>query len=263
MRISCIQMDMAFGRPDENFKTAERLIRQTVREERPDTVVLPETWSTGYFPQNDTESFCETDCERSRAFFSALTAELGVNIVAGSVMNLRDGRVYNTALVFDRTGRCAAEYDKTHLFTPMNEHKHFSFGDHRTVFELDGEKCGIIICYDLRFTEFVRTLALDGIHILFVVSQWPDKRVKHLDALTKARAIENQMFVVCCNSCGKAGETVFGGHSSVTDPWGEVLAHAGTEEQVITADCDLSVISDIRSSINVFNDRRPELYSVN
>lgn len=260
MRVSCIQLDMALGAVDENYEKAERLIRQTVRQQHSDVVVLPETWSTGYFPRENIQKYCEHDCDRSRAAFSALSSELGVNIVAGSVMNLRDGKVFNTAQAFDREGRRVAQYDKTHLFTPMDEHKYFSFGDSVCVFELDGEKCGIAICYDLRFTEFIRTMALDGIHMLFVVSQWPDKRTAHLDALVKARAIENQMFVVCCNSCGKADGSVFGGHSSITDPWGETLAHAGAEEQIITADCDFSIIKDIRSSINVFNDRRPELY---
>ena len=260
MRISCIQMNMLENRPAENRAHAEALVRAAVRADRPDTVVLPETWNLGFAPGSMDAAAADRDGQETIALMSALSKELSVNIVAGSVVSRRADGIYNTAYVFDRTGACVASYDKTHLFTPMDEHKYFSFGDSVCVFELDGEKCGIAICYDLRFTEFIRTMALDGIHMLFVVSQWPDKRTAHLDALVKARAIENQMFVVCCNSCGKADGSVFGGHSSITDPWGETLAHAGAEEQIITADCDFSIIKDIRSSINVFNDRRPELY---
>ena len=98
--------------------------------------------------------------------------------------------------------------------------------------------------------------------MLFVVSQWPAARIPHLRALTVARAIENQMFVVCCNSCGDAGETHYGGFSAIIDPWGETLALAAENEQILTAECDLDILDGIRSSINVFRDRRPELYQI-
>ena len=98
--------------------------------------------------------------------------------------------------------------------------------------------------------------------LLFVVSQWPEKRSLHLQTLSRARAIENQMFLVLCNSCGTAGETRYGGGSALIDPWGETLAQAGREEEILAADLDFSVIDGIRSSINVFRDRRPELYHV-
>ena len=131
-------------------------------------------------------------------------------------------------------------------------------------FELDGTKCALIICYDVRFPELTRTMTVRGVDILFMVSQWPLVRVPHLDALTRARAIENQMFVTCCNSAGKAGDTLYGGNSSITDPWGEVLAHAvGHDEEFVSADCNTDILSGIRNNINVFRDRRPELYKVN
>ncbi|MBQ1281005.1 MAG: carbon-nitrogen family hydrolase, partial [Oscillospiraceae bacterium] len=183
-------------------------------------------------------------------------------IVAGSVSNLRNGKVYNTACVFDRAGSCIAEYDKTHLFSPMGEDKYFAKGDHLCAFSLDGIQWGLIICYDLRFPELVRSLALQGMEMLFVVSQWPDVRIGHLTALCTARAIENQCYVVNCNGCGTAGETRYGGTSSIVDPWGKTLALAGTEEEILTAECDLSILQNIRTTINVFADRRTELYNI-
>ena len=92
--------------------------------------------------------------------------EYGVNIVAGSVSNLRGGKIFNTAAVFDRKGACIAEYDKMHLFTPMGEDGFYARGDHICVFALDGIRCGVIICYDLRFPELTRRLSLDGIPFL-------------------------------------------------------------------------------------------------
>lgn len=262
MKVSCIQLQMKFCDVQYNFEKVKELIHDTVKKEKPDVVVLPETWSTGYYPKDDLMSFCEADGVHSKRTFSLLAKELNVSIVAGSVATLKNGKVYNTAYVFNRNGELVGEYDKTHLFTPMDEHKFFEDGEKPITFDLDSHKCGIAICYDIRFPELIRTLALDGIEMLFVVSQWPDKRAEHLKVLSTARAIENQMFVAVCNSCSEADGVRFGGNSRIIDPWGNVLTQAGADEEVITADCDFSVISEIRSSINVFNDRKPEIYNL-
>lgn len=258
MKISCLQMDMALGRAEENFAHAEAMIRQAMRE-KPDVIVLPETWDTGYFPQNVAD-LADRDGQRTKQVIGALAREFSVNILAGSVSNIREGKLYNTAMVFDRTGECIASYDKTHLFTPMGEQMVYTPGDHLCRFKLDGAACGVIICYDIRFPELTRSLALEGLDVLFVVSQWPKERISHLRSLTVARAVENQMFVVCCNSCGTADETVYGGNSAVIDPWGQTIVSGGEKENILTADADLCILSSIRDSIHVFRDRRPELY---
>ena len=261
MKISCIQMDMLLGDADWNFSHAEALVREAVTAERPDAVVLPETWNTGFFPR-DLAPCADHNGERTKAVFSSLARELNVNIVCGSVANQRADGFYNTAYVFDRSGEVAAEYDKTHLFTPSGEHEYFRSGSHTCRFQLDGRRCGLITCYDIRFPELTRTMTLEGVDLLFVVAQWPEKRTMHLETLARARAIENQMFLALCNSVGTAGETRCGGHSAIIDPWGEYLAKAGEVEETITGEADFSVIEGIRSSINVFRDRRPELYNI-
>lgn len=259
MKVSCLQMNMKLGCPEENFAHAEQLICNAMKD-TPDVLVLPETWNTGFFPKGNLAELSCKDGDEVKSRIGALAKQYGVNIVAGSVSNVRDGKVFNTAMVFDRDGQCMAEYDKTHLFTPMGEDDYYTCGDHLCCFTLDGVKCGIIICYDTRFPELTRSLALQGLDMLFVVSQWPKERIFHLRTLTTARAIENQMFVVCCNSCGTAGKTVYGGNSAIIEPFGKTLALGGENEEIITADCDIEISSDIRSSIPVFRDRRQELY---
>ena len=261
MKITCIQMDMKFAEPDANFARAKELIEEAM-ENSPDVIVLPETWNTGFFPKENLSELCDDDCARVKAEIGALAKQYSVNIVAGSVSNLRDGIVFNTATVFDRSGNCIASYDKTHLFTPMGEDQYFTAGDHLCRFTLDGKNCGLIICYDIRFPELTRSLALQGLDLLFVVSQWPKVRTFHLRTLTTARAIENQTFLVCCNSCGRAGETVYGGNSAIIDPWGETLALAEETEILLSAECDFSVLDQIRSSIPVLRDRRPAIYQL-
>ena len=261
MKVTCIQMDMLLAQPEANFAHAEELISKAMAE-KPDVLVLPETWNVGFFPKENLADLCDQDGAMVKERIGGLAKKFSVNIVAGSVGNVRDGKVYNTAMVFDRKGDCIASYDKTHLFTPMGEDNYFQKGDHVARFQLDGVQCGIIICYDVRFPELTRTLTVPSLDMLFVVSQWPKIRTFHLRSLTVARAIENQMFVVCCNSCGTAGETVYGGNSAIIDPWGETLALAGEKEELLTADCDLQILQNIRGSIPVFRDRRPELYNV-
>ena len=261
MKVTCLQMNMKLGCPKENFTLAEKLIVESVKAQ-PDVIVLPETWNTGFFPkENLAELSCKNGYEVNNRI-GELAKKYKVNIVAGSVSNVRGGKVYNTAFVFDRAGSCIAEYDKIHLFTPMGEDDYYTCGNHLCRFELDGVKCGIIICYDVRFPELTRSLALQGLDILFVVSQWPKERIFHLRTLTTARAIENQMFVACCNSCGTADKTVYGGNSVIIEPFGKTLALAGENEEIITAACDMQILSDIRNSIPVFRDRRSELYKI-
>lgn len=209
MKLTCIQMDMVLGAPDANFARAEALVRRAA-EEGPDVIVLPETWNTGFFPE-DLAAAADVDGARTKSVFGPLARELGVNIVCGSTAVRRGEAFYNAAHIFDRSGALIAEYDKTHLFSPSGEDAHFRAGDKLCLFELDGRPCGLIICYDLRFPELARILALKGAEMLFVVSQWPAARLMHLETLSRARAIENQMFVCLCNSA--ASDTRCGGHS--------------------------------------------------
>ena len=259
MKVSCLQMKMELGNPSENFLHAKQMIRRAVKE-HPDVLVLPETWNTGFFPKTGLAELSSHDLAEVKEHIGGLAMEYGVNIVAGSVSNLRGGKIFNTAAVFDRKGACIAEYDKTHLFTPMGEDGFYTRGDHLCVFSLDGIKCGVIICYDLRFPELTRRLSLDGIEMLFVVSQWPRERIAHLRCLTAARAIENQIFVVNCNSCSAADSTVYGGTSAVIDPLGRTLALAEETEEILSAECDMNLAEKIRDSIPVFRDRHPGLY---
>ena len=257
MKISCVQMDMRLGDVEYNFAHAQDLVRLAVDRDGPDVVVLPETWNTGFFPQ-ELAPCADDDGKATKALCSALAKELHINIVAGSVANRRADGYYNTAYVFDRSGNLVAEYDKTHLFTPSGEHNFFRMGSRTCRFTLEGIPCGLIICYDIRFPELIRSLTVQGVDLLFVVSQWPAKRAMHLDTLARARAIENQTFLALCNSA--AADTACAGHSAIIDPWGEYLAKAGETEEIISADLDFSVIQGIRESINVFRDRRPDLY---
>ena len=259
MKISAVQMDMKLDVPQENFVHAETLICRAAAES-PDVILLPETWNTGFCPRAGLAPFCDDDGAETKRRIGALAQKFGVNIVAGSVSTLRNGCIYNTAYVFDRAGACIAEYDKTHLFSYQDEDKFYTPGDALCIFSLDGVRCGLVTCYDIRFPEFVRTLALCGVEVLFVPAQWPAVRQQHWETLLTARAIENQFFIAACNSC--ATDTQCGGSSRILDPLGAVLAAAGSSETILSAVLDIGAVADTRAKITVYRDRRPELYRI-
>lgn len=261
MRTAIVQMDMKFKDIDENFKKVDRLMR-SANEKSVDVISLPETWSTGFFPKEDIFKYSDHNGNKTKSFLGGLAKELKVNIIGGSVLNNKNNKIYNTSFIFNREGQCIAEYDKIHLFSYMNENHYFHPGDSFKTFYIDGIKCGIIICYDIRFLELIRSLALKDISILFVVAQWPKARVMHWTILNIARAIENQFYVVCNNSCGTADETIYAGNSAIIDPWGEVLAKGSDSEEIIIHDIDLKVVEKIRNTLHVFKDRRPDVYKI-
>jgi len=259
VKISCIQMNVRAGNPEENFSRAEQLIQKAAKQ-RPDVILLPELWNTGFAPGKIDPALADDDGARTKAFCAGLAKQFGINLVAGSVLTRKSGMLYNTAYVFDRTGDCIAEYDKTHLFSPSGEGEAYTAGEQIITFPLDGVDCGIMICYDLRFTELARAMALSGAKVLFIPAEWPRQRTEQMRTLLPARAIENQQFAALCNGCGTAYGTQFGGSSAIVDPLGKLLAKAGQRETIITAEIDFSMQEKIRQSLPVFLDRRPKLY---
>lgn len=259
MKVSCLQMDVLPSQPEENFAHAAALIEEAMAQQ-PDVIVLPESFDISFLPRNATPELYENSYRRTIREIGDLAKRYSVNIVAGSVSNYQDGKLYNTCCVFDRTGQLVTTYDKVHLFTHVGEDKRYQKGEALGAFQLDGVRCGVIICYDVRFPEIVRTMCLDGLDVLFVVCQWPKARIEMLQTLCRTRAIENQIFVACCSACGAAGDRVCGGGSRIFGPAGEILAAAEEAETILCADCELEGLQGLRNSFPVFRDRRPELY---
>ncbi|MCP3771906.1 carbon-nitrogen family hydrolase [Paenibacillus sp. MZ04-78.2] len=258
--LALLQMDIAIGEPDRNFAKLESLLHEAVAHDtKPDVIVFPEMWNTGY-ALDRIQELADHYGERTEALLSAFSRKNGVNIIGGSIAEKRDDGVYNTIFAYDRQGNRAGDYSKIHLFRLMDEEKFLQSGDRAGELQLDGIPAGMMICYDIRFPELARKLALGGAQILFVPAEWPNPRLHHWRTLLMARAIENQMFVVSCNRVGMSGKTEFFGHSMVIDPWGEVLAEGEEAETIVRASVDLSQVPAVRSKIPVFEDRRPSLY---
>ncbi len=260
LRIALVQMNIVAGDPEANFgKMMAKLDEAATAQPKPDFIVLPEMWNTGY-ALDRIQSIADENGERTKAAISDWCRKHGIAVHAGSIAERNASGVTNTTYIFDAQGEEIGQYSKIHLFQLMNEHLHLEAGEQPGRFELGGVAAGTMICYDIRFPELARKLALDGAKILFVPAEWPHPRLHHWRTLLQARAIENQMYVVSCNTVGESGGASFFGHSMVIDPWGEVIAEAEEKEMIMYADIDLGLVDEVRGRIPVFADRRPTLY---
>lgn len=260
MRIGIFQFDVRLGEPEANHHLVERALEEeSAKGALPRALVLPELWSTGYALERANE-LASPEGKESARFLGELAKRYGMWFVGGSVLAKTTGGFANRAQVINPKGELVATYDKIHLIRLMEEDKYFIRGRKRCLFDLDGIKAACVICYDIRFPELARRLALEGAKILFVSSEWPKERIEHWRILLSSRAIENQMYVVACNRCGSSAGTTFGGHSMIIDPWGSILYEAEEEEAFGTAEVDIAKVDEVRKFLPVFEDRLPEAY---
>lgn len=258
VRISLAQMNVVLGQPDVNVEKARLLAAESARRGS-DVLVLPELWSTGY----DLARAGEYATRKNEGLFAAMAevARLHNLYVIGSCLSqLEKGGYGNTAALCSPQGEVLGSYSKIHLFRLMDEEKYLTAGDHLALVETEWATVGLTICYDLRFPEIFRRYALDGAQLIFVPAEWPHPRLAHWQTLLRARAIENQCFIVACNRVGHSAGEEFLGHSCIIDPWGATVIEGGESEMLLTAEIDLARVDEVRKRIPVFQDRRPDIY---
>jgi predicted amidohydrolase len=272
LRVGIFQIDVAIGDAAANKrKVAHWMETRCVPSDLPTVIVVPELWTTGYRLDKAAE-LADAEGLETAKFLGGLAERHGVWFAGGSVLAsvtspAGTSGYANRGQVVSPDGKLVRSYDKAHLIRLMEEDKYFIAGREPSLFELrapDGRarvKAGNVTCYDIRFCEWLRSYALEGAEVLFVASQWPASRALHWNALLRARAIENQMFVVACNRTGTSDGTVFGGESAVIDPYGEILFKAGEGEEAAFTVIETSRASEFRKFLTVFEDRVPEIYT--
>ena len=255
IKAAAIQFNVKQGDVDANL-TYVRAALKRAADQGAQLAVLPEMWSSGFAYKQLNELALRTAAIVEELL--ELSSRLKL-VIVGSMPEPNGDKVFNAAYVVDN-GRLAGVYRKLHLFSLLGEDKAFSGGDQWLLADTSIGKIGVIICYDLRFPELSRRLALEGAQVICVPAQWPKPREEHWRTLLRARAIENQLFVVSANTCGMVGKLDFFGMSMIINPKGEVLEEAGEEEREVMALLDMQVMSDWRAQIPCFNDRKPECY---
>jgi deaminated glutathione amidase len=264
MRVAVCQVNSQADR-DHNLQVARGLLERAAAAGA-ELAVLPEY--VDYLGPGDTAPKPEGPDGEFAQFFAGAARELGIWVHAGSFHETGPDprRTYNTSLVFDPSGELAARYRKIHLYdveiagrVSYQESRSVAPGDETVTTDIAGVRTGLSICYDLRFPELYRRLAVDGqarvlvVPAAFMLHTGRD----HWEVLLRARAIENQCYVVAAAQIGDhdPGRTCFG-RSMIVDPWGTVLAQAPDTIGIVTADLDLSRLDQIRSELPSLANRR-------
>ncbi|MFF8931044.1 carbon-nitrogen family hydrolase [Streptomyces longwoodensis] len=256
MRASLIQIAVDEG---ESAGARRRRVASLVRQQAgaADLVVLPELWTTGAFAYEAFAAEAEPLEGPTYELMAKAASDAGVWLHAGSIPE-RDpeGPLYNTSLVFSPSGDLAAAYRKIHRFGfDQGEAVLMGAGRELVTVRLPGTTLGVATCYDLRFPELFRGLVAHGAETLVVAAGWPERRRAHWTLLARARAVENQAFVLACGTAGTHAGVAQAGHSVVVDPWGEVLAEAGSGEQVLTVEFDPARVAATRDQFPALKDR--------
>ncbi|GAB4572740.1 MAG: carbon-nitrogen family hydrolase [Anaerolineae bacterium] len=263
LSISLAQMTVTSGNERRNVETMKAMVAEAARRGS-QLVVFPELWSAGYHY----EDLNALAYPLNGGVFAEVASAASQHkiCITGSMPEKRGDGINNSAPFFAPHGRILGVYRKIHLFGLMREDENFRAGQSPLNLELPWGKTGMAICYDLRFPEMFRRYGVEGSKLVILPAAWPLKRIEHWRALIRARAIENQYFMVACNAVGESltgeGPTTFGGHSMIVDPWGDIVLEAGTMPGLYTAEIELDLVDEVRARIPVFEDRHPEYYGL-
>ncbi|MQY35903.1 2-oxoglutaramate amidase [Streptomyces sp. RB17] len=255
MRASLIQIAV---NEDESVDSRRQRVAALVREQAgADLVVLPELWTTGAFAYEEFGREAEPLEGPTYETMAKAASDAGVWLHAGSIPERDpDGPLYNTSLIFSPSGEPAAAYRKIHRFGfDKGEAVLMGAGRDLVTVRLPWTTLGVATCYDLRFPELFRSLVDAGAETLVIPAGWPERRRAHWTLLAQARAVENQAFVLACGTAGTHAGVPQAGHSIVVDPWGEVLAEAGPDEEVLTVDFDPAKVAATREQFPALKDR--------
>jgi predicted amidohydrolase len=250
VRVATIQLEI---RSDES--TAERVERATAliaAQGGADLVLLPEVWNVGYFNFDRYAAEAETlEGETVNALREAARST-GAWLMGGSIVERDGDRLFNTSLLIDPSGDIAGSYRKIHLFGyGSREPKVLTPGREVTVIQTELGAIGLATCYDLRFPELFRAMVDQGAEIFLIPSAWPYPRVEAWTTLNRARAVENQAWVISANCAGPG----FSGRSMVVDPWGTTVAAAGDRPGVLFAEIDPAGAAQARADFPALFDR--------
>lgn len=254
MRVALIQMDLAWEDVAENHRRAASLLEKA-KEGDATLAVLPEMFSTGF--SMDADRIAQPPGGASEQFLRDQAGKLGLWILA-SVPEQGAPAPRNMAMLVSPEG-AVVKYAKIHPFSYAGEDRVYAAGERVVTAVVADVRVTPLICYDLRFPEPFRTAAEDT-DLFVVVANWPDPRREHWRTLLRARAIENQAYVVGVNRAGEGGKLHYAGDSAAIAPLGETLVEAGPGEHVLFADVDPAVVSKLRERFPALKDRRPSAY---
>jgi len=250
MKIGLIQYSPVWQNKTANSEKITELLRD---EPQVDLLIFPEMTLTGFTMQS--QHFAEDLNGESFQFFSSLAKEKKCDLIFGVIEKGKE-KNFNTLIHLNNQGQIVATYRKMHPYSYCGEHVYYGRGEERVITNVNGCKIGLSICFDLRFPEFYRYYGKEQVHLIIDIANWPDPRIEHWRTLLKARAIENQCYVIGVNRVGDDPKLHYNGFSSAFDPMGKPLAEVENEEKLIVVEIDTNYVAEIRKSLPFLKDMR-------
>jgi predicted amidohydrolase len=266
LRVAAVQLNSTSDK-ERNLEIAERLVRAATADGA-EFVALPEKWNL-LAGGEELLGGAEPLDGPSLGAVRGWARELGIHLLAGSISERGEGKAFNTSVLIGPNGENLAIYRKIHMFdvdvggVAYRESEHEEPGTEIVTAPFGDTVLGLSVCYDLRFPELYRILAVRGARLISIPSAFTAATGRdHWEVLLRARAIENQAFVLAPNQVGEASPNLSSyGHSSIVDPWGVVLATAPDDECFVTAEIDFAAQDRVRESLPSLANRRPEAYA--
>ncbi len=264
-KILIVQNAPKIKEKEQNLRDVEEMLKKHEGEQF-DLVILPELFAVGWHPDSFVENAENIENSPTLDLLKQTAVKFNANVIGGSlVLKEKDGTLRNACPFLNRKGEILGWYNKMHLFSHFmyNEGKFLTPGDTGLLVNSDIGKIGITICYDIRFPELFRAYAYEGADMLVEVAAWPKHRQNHWETLTKARAIENQSYMISVSQCGHIMDDEFNlGHSMCAAPYGEVLFESGFEPCTEVLEIDLDEARKLKKDFTILKDRRPLPYKV-
>lgn len=243
MNVDLAQIDIKLGMKDQNLAKAVDIIQGSDA----DLILFPELFTTGFEFDRLNQLSERVPGESTRS----ISDICGESVVGGTILEIDDNGIYNTFVLINKDG-VLAKYRKIHLF--KEEKRYFNAGDQLKVAETSFGRVALATCYDIRFPELFREFIRHIPEIVLVSAEFPDPREDHWRTLLRARAIENQCFVIATNRVGEDARHSYFGGSMVIDPWGNIVVSGGREESILKAEIDITKATAVRSSFPVLED---------
>lgn len=251
MKIGLVQYNPDWENAENNIIKIEEMIRSS--GQKIDLLVFPELTLTGF--TMNSKQFAEDLAGVGTQYFMKLSQKLKTNIFAGVIEKSEEG-IFNSLVHFNQDGLLIARYRKIHPFGYANEDQNYRAGDEIVMTKIDIWRFGLSICYDLRFPELYRNYAKERVHIMVNIANWPVARIEHWRTLLKARAIENQCFMIGVNRVGSDPYLQYNGYSSIFDPLGNEIISKFDEENIFTSEINPEMVKEVREKLPFLEDMK-------
>jgi predicted amidohydrolase len=253
MRVTSIQLETKGRTKSETLSYVLGLLEKAPKS---DLILLPEIWPTGYFSFSRYAQEAETIEGEVVETLRKKASQLGTHVFMGSFVEREGENLFNTSVMLGPKGEILAKYRKIHLFGyQSDERKLLKAGKDIAVISLPWGKTGFSTCYDLRFPELYRKMVDQGAEFFLVTSAWPERRLEAWTLFNRARAHENLAFLFSCNCAGVDNGATYAGHSMFINPLGQVVAEAGSAEEILSAEIDPAMVQQVRKDFTALKDR--------